>query len=371
MARKVPLWEKLTARRPLRWLTVIIPTLFSLFYFGIWASDVYISQSSFVVRSPKNQASLSGIGAILQSSGFARAQDDTYTVQEFIRSRTALSQLEQSLPIKQFYQEKGDFFSRFDPLGLYPEQEAFYRYFQKRLSINFDVVSGIATLNIRAFDPEEAQQINTHLLKQGEYFINQLNERAKKDTIFFAQQAVENAEKRVNETALALSQYRIENGVFDLQSQSEVQMKLISSMQSELINLQTQLDQVRSVAPNNPQVKTLIAREKSIKAEMQRQIEQVLGGGNSIASQTAEYQRLILDNTLAQQQLAAAITSLQNTKAESERQQLYLEVISNPSKPDLALEPYRLYNILATLFIGLILYGLILLIVASIREHKN
>lgn len=357
--------------KPLLWLTVIIPTVLSTVYFSIWASDIYISQSSFVVRSPKNQASLSGIGAILQNSGFSRSQDDTYTVQEFIRSRTALSQLEQELPIKDYYKAKGDFFSRFDPLGLYPEQEAFYQYFQKYQSINFDPISGIATLNIRAFDAKEAQQINSLLLKQGETFINRLNERAKKDSIFYAQQIVNSAEQKVSETATALSEYRIKNGVFDLNSQSEVQMKLIASMQSELINIQTQLDIVSSVAPNNPQVKTLGAREKSIRAEMQKQIEQILGNSNSITHQTAEYQRLVLDNTLAQQQLTAAITSLQNIKAESERQQLYLEVVSHPSKPDLALEPHRLYNILATLFVGLILYGLISLLIASIREHKN
>lgn len=57
-------------------------------------SDIYISQSSFVVRTPKNQAALSGVGALLQSSGFARAQDDTYTVQEFMRSRSTLELLE-------------------------------------------------------------------------------------------------------------------------------------------------------------------------------------------------------------------------------------------------------------------------------------
>ncbi|HDR1441527.1 TPA: capsule biosynthesis protein, partial [Pasteurella multocida] len=45
--------------------------------------------------------------------------------------------------------------------------------------------------------------------------------------------------------------------------------------------------------------------------------------------------------------------------------------ISYPNEPDLALEPYRLYNILATLFISLILYGITLLLLASIREHKN
>ncbi|MFC1199577.1 capsule biosynthesis protein [Pasteurella multocida] len=350
---------------------VILPTCCSIFYFSLWASDIYISQSSFVVRTPKNQAALSGVGALLQSSGFARAQDDTYTVQEFMRSRSTLELLEKNIPIHQFYEDKGDLFSRFNPLNIFSEQEAFYQYFSKKLSVNFDSVSGIATLNIRAFDPKEAQQINQELLKQGEYLINRLNERARKDTIMFAELAVSEAEKKVTETSSALSEYRIKNGVFDLQSQSEVQLSLISTLQNELITIQTQLDQVRSISPNNPQVQTLLARASSIRKEMQQQVQQVLGGRNSIVTQTAEYQRLVLNNTLAQQQLGTAITSLQNARSEADRQQLYLEIISYPNEPDLALEPYRLYNILATLFISLILYGITLLLLASIREHKN
>lgn len=117
---------------PLLWITVIIPTFCSIFYFSIWASDVYISESSFIVRSSRSQASLGGMGALLQSIGFARSQDDTFTVQEFMRSRNALSTLESDLPLRKYYDE-GDFFSRFDPLGLFNSQEAFYQYFRDHL----------------------------------------------------------------------------------------------------------------------------------------------------------------------------------------------------------------------------------------------
>ena len=58
------------------WLTVIIPTALAVIYFGLIASDVYISESRFVVRSPQRQAQ-TGLGALLQGTGFSRSQDDT------------------------------------------------------------------------------------------------------------------------------------------------------------------------------------------------------------------------------------------------------------------------------------------------------
>lgn len=370
-AQTKPKKKKHWLAKPLFWITVIIPTLASGLYFGAVASDIYISESSFVVRSPKNQSALSGVGALLQSTGFSRSQDDAYTVQEYMRSKTALAQLQQILPIKTFYDSKGDILSRFNGFGLNDSQEAFFHYFKDRLSIDLDAVSGIATLRVRAFNADEGFQINQALLNMGEDLINRLNVRARKDTLEYAMQAVQEAEKNVTETAEALSKYRIKNKIFDLPAQSNVQLSLISTLKSELIRVETQLAQLISITPDNPQVAALELRQKSLRKEIEQQSKQLSGNNNSIATQTTDYQRLVLVNELAQQQLAAAVTSLQNARGEADRQQLYLEVINQPTKPDWALEPYRVYNILATLIIGLMLYGILSLLIASIREHKN
>ena len=357
---------------PLMWVTVIVPTLVSVVYFGVMASDRYTSQSSFVVRSPKSQSSLSGLGAILQGTGFTRAQDDIYTVQEYMRSRSSLEELRQSLPVREFYEAKGDVFSRFNGFGFRGEEEAFYQYYRDQLNITFDAVSGISTLNVTAFDAAESQKINSALLKQGEALINQLNDRARSDTVRYAEEVVKVAEERVKEASQNLTDYRIENGVFDLKTQSEVQMGLVSKLQDELIVIQTQLDQVRAVTPENPQIPGLMAREKSLRKEISQQLRAISGSGKqSLSNQAADYQRVFLENQLAEQQLAAAITSLESAKAEADRQQLYLEVISSPNLPDLAHEPKRLYNIVATLIIGLMIFGIVSLLTASVREHKN
>ncbi|MFV2030298.1 capsule biosynthesis protein [Neisseria sp. S1] len=357
---------------PLFLITVLLPTLCSLIYFSFLASDQYTSESSFVVRSARNQSSLTGLGALLQSAGFARAQDDTYTVQAYMRSRSALNELQKQLPVRSFYESKGDVFSRFNAFGLWDSNEAFYQYYAKKVGINFDSVAGISVLSVQSFDAKESKQINEVLLKKGEELINQLNDRARKDTVVFAEQNVRIAEERVKESADNLMLYRTQNGIFDLKEQSGVQMGLISKLQDELIVIQTQLDQVRAVTPDNPQIPGLLAREKSLRKEIEMQMQKISGSGSSsIASKAAEYQRLFIENELAEKQLAAAMASLESAKAEADRQQLYLEVISRPSEPDMPQAPSRLYNIVATLIISLMIYGILSLLTASVREHKN
>ena len=77
-----------------------IPTLLSILYFGLLSSDIYVSESRYVVRSPNKKTPSSGIGAMLGSagfSGFSRAQDNVHTISEYVRSRDVLEQLDQKL----------------------------------------------------------------------------------------------------------------------------------------------------------------------------------------------------------------------------------------------------------------------------------
>ena len=360
-------------KNPLRFITVTLPVILALLYFGLIASDQYVSQSSFVIRSASSQNSLTGLGAFLQNVGFSRSQDDTYSVREYITSRAALNNLEQQgIAVRSFYEKKGDLFSRFNAFGLYGENEVFYQYYKKKVAVQFDPVSGISTLDVAAFEPQDALQVNEALLKQAEALINQLNDRALKDTVKYAQAQVDIAEERVKKAAEDLIVYRTHNGVFDLKVQAEGKINLISKLQDELILLQTQLDQVRAITPDNPQISGLMARERSLKKEIEKQTNAMLSDEDgSMTKQAAEYQRVYLENELAEKQLAAAITALESAKADATRQQLYLEVISAPVEPDFALLPRRLYNIIATLFIGLMIYGVAVLLLAGVREHKN
>ena len=75
-------------------LTVIVPTLGAILYFGLIASDVYISESRFLVRSPQHQTQSGLFGEILQGSGLTHSQDDTYSVHDYILSRDALLELD-------------------------------------------------------------------------------------------------------------------------------------------------------------------------------------------------------------------------------------------------------------------------------------
>jgi capsular polysaccharide transport system permease protein len=355
----------------LAFLIVVLPTLFSVAYFGFIASGIYISESRFIVRSPEPQ-SASPLGFILKGAGFTRSQDDSYTVQDFIISRDALHTLDDRLSLrKAFSSKRVDVFNRFPGLDWNDSFEALYKYYQKHVSVQIDSASSIATLTTRAYTSEDSLRMNQLLLEMSEVLINRLNERGRQDMISFAIQEVADAEKKSKAAALALASYRNEKGVIDPEKQSPTSLQQIAKMQDELIATKNLLAQVHLVAKDNPQIQTLELSAKSLKTEIDAENIRVAGGDRSLASKAAVYQRLVLEKEFDDKMLASAMNTLEQARNEAQRKQLYLERIVQPSKPDAPMEPRRVQGVVATFILGLVAYGILTILMAGIREHKD
>ncbi len=352
-------------------ITTIIPTALAILYFGLIASDVYISESRFVVRSPERQSN-SGFGMLLKGAGFSRSQDDSYTVQDFMLSRDALKELTDKLKVDNKYSSSSiDPISRFAGLSLDNSFEALHRYYQKKVEIQLDSASSISTLTVRAFTAEDSAQINEQLLEMSEGLVNQLNERGRQDMIRFASKEVGEAEKKAKAAALVLSSYRNQKGVIDPERQSTIQLQQVAKLQDDLIATKAQLAQLRSFTKDNPQIPSLQRRMETLQSEIDGENNKVAGGERSLAFKAAEYQRLQLDRDFADKQLASAMASLEQARNDAVRKQLYLERIVQPSKPDMAMEPQRVRGILTTLVLGLISWGILTMLIAGIKEHQD
>lgn len=351
------------------WLTIAIPTFLSIIYFGLIASDIYISEARFVVRSADRQTAFP-LGMLLKGSGFSRSQDDSYTVQDYILSRDALHALDEKMNLRAAF-KKGDIFNRFHGLDRDDSFENMQRYYRTMVDVQIDSISSIGTLRVRAFSADEAQKINGQLLLMAETRVNQLNERGRQDMIHLAVKEVTLAEERTKKAALTLAAYRNQKGVIDPERQSAIPLQQIAKLQDELIANKSLLAQLQLLTKENPQIPVLKKRIQMLKTEIEIESGQVAGSSGSLASKVADFQRLALEKEFSDKQLASALASLEQARNEAQRQQLYLERIAQPSLPDAAIEPRRLRGVLATFILGLIAWGVLTMIVAGVQEHMD
>lgn len=353
-------------------LIVILPTLIAILYYGLIASDVYISESRFVVRSTEKESN-SGLGALLHAPGTSATGDEVVAVQEFVESRDALRELNKGKYVERAYSAPSiDMLSRFAGTFWTDETfEALFKYYRKRITVQAGGVTTAMSMTVRAYTADEAHHMNERLLELAEGLVNRLNNRSREDLIRFAQVEVTNAEQAAQKAALALSTFRNTQGIVDPNQQAAVQLNLISKLQDELISTKTQLLQLRAFTPINPQVPVLETRVKGLTREIDEEIKKIAGGQRSLAGAAVQFQRLTLESQFADKQLTSAMTSLEDARNEARRKQVYLERIVQPNNPDAPLEPRRLRAVLSTLVVGLIAWGILSMLLAGIREHKD
>ena len=291
-------------------IIVVIPTTIAVLYFGIFASSVYVTESTFVLHSVAQPTATSGIGSFLKGSGISGlnpADENLAAVTAFITSRDAMRELDEKLDLKKQWSRWWiDPVQRFSTFNFRKRYEYLYPYYKKHVTAEMEKESNLCTLIVRGFSAEQSLQINQLLLQAAERLVNRLNERARQNMIDYAMREVEVAQKMVKEAS----------------------------------------------------------------DKMTDQAGKVAYASGPLAMKDAQYQQLVLDREFSKEQLASAMSSLQTARNQAIRQDLYLEVVSKPNLPDVAMEPKRLHDIFSVLAVSLLLWGGWTLFIAGVKEHQ-
>lgn len=354
-------------------LTVALPTLIATAYYGFIASDVYVSVSKFIIHSPQQTAQTGGLlGEFLAGTGISRSQNAAYAVKAYVRSRDALRELNAKLDLRKVFDSRAiDVFDRFPGLRRDDSFEEFYRYFGKHIGITYDPESSISVLTVSAYTPKSAYQINSLLLTLSQRLVNNLNDRSREDTIRYAERDVKAAERKATQSSLALLAYRSKHAVFAPDKQAAIELEGIARLQAELITTDAELAQLKQLSPSNPQIPGLRSRAETLRTAIAGQASKVTGASGSLSARAPEFEQLALQSTIADKELGASLAELDAARRDAERQQLYLERLVQPSLPDDSLLPRRFRSIFTVSIVGLILWGVLSLILASIREHTE
>lgn len=200
--------EKLKGTSKLFRYVVIIPTALSILYFGVIASDVYISESRYVVRSPK-VAPQGGLGSLLSTVGITSSSDESFVVVNYITSMDGMQYVNKSIDLRSLFTSRSiDVFNRFASFYWNESYERLLQYFQKHVEINVDPISAVSTLRVRTFSAQSSQGINELLLQGSEKLVNDLNEQARQDLIKFASFEVDVAKSNLEKADTSLTNFR-------------------------------------------------------------------------------------------------------------------------------------------------------------------
>jgi capsular polysaccharide transport system permease protein len=350
---------------------VILPTLISAAYLYLIAADQYQTEAHFVIQSANGNSSPMNFGDLL---GFAApvssSQSQAMGVSDYLGSQEAVDTLQKKINLVEIFQRpEADFFAKLHPAR--PAPERLLSYFSGKVTTRYNRDSGISTLEVKAFRPNDSYLVITNLLNMGEQRVNQLNQRSYDDSVRAALRSVDEAEKNARAIEAQMTNYRQGHGDVDPIISGTAQTNLLTQLQSKLIQARAQLSVMRTIIdPKSPLYQALLQNVTSLEAEVERQKGQLTGEGSTVASRLGGYEDLKVRQSFAAKRYEAAAAALEKAREQARRQSLYLLRIVDPSMPVKALYPKRAET-LFTIFLSLLVaFSIGWLIAAGVREHN-
>lgn len=367
-----PGWLIWLSRHALLLITFVLPSTIAVLYYGLIAADRYTSEAQFVVRSQSRTSIDQIAGAIPASTGMERASDEASAVHQFVRSRDAVDLLLKNADLRAILSRPES-----DPVWRFPgwfskdlKEKLFDRYLDF-VSIKQDSATGISTLVVQSFRPEDSVRIAQVLLQGSEALINRLNERARRDTIHAAVAEVETAKERAFQRREELTAFRTRAGTVDPAKSSQNLLETIGKLSFEAAQVSAQLAEAQRNSPQGPQITNLRNRSQAIEQQIAEEKRQIGGSAQALAPIIAEYERLVLEREFGDRVLASALSSLESARIESQRQQLYLERVVEPHAADYPSQPKRLLWIAIVMALSFSVHAISRSLVNNLRGHEH
>lgn len=376
LLRRPVVWPRarLTALLRLARIALLLsPSLGAILYYGAIASDQYVSEARFVIRTAsKPGGTIGGLGALLQMVGISRSQDDAWAVHDFLTSRDALRALSARVDLRTIYGRTGaDFLARYPSVLYDGSDEQLYHYFQRMLTVVVSTTTGLTTLRVDAFQAADARLVAATLLDLGEDLVNKLNERTQADAVRLATAEMARTEDRRIANQQAITAFRNRELLLDPVKNSAIVLEVIGKLSAELANARANIAETRAGSPTSPNLPSLQRRVEALEHQITTERSRVGSTSDGLADKIAEYEKLNLEREFSIRALSQAVTSLEQARIEARRQQLFLERVVEPGVADYPTMPRR-WRTVFTVF-GFNVLGLAVgwLITTGLREHSG
>lgn len=354
----------------------VVPWVAVVAYLFMVAEDQYHSVAGFTVRSQEQTGANDLIGGLVQFAGGSVASDSDI-LYEFIQSQEMVQSVNDQVDLRGHY-------SQYWPddwaYSIWPDatQEDLIWYWNRMIGVSYDSSTGLTQVQVKAFDPDTAQEIAKAIVAESQSRINELNLQAREDAMRYAQADLEEAVEKLKNAREALTQLRTKSQIVDPETDMQTRMGVMTSLQQQLAEALVEYDLLLGTTnQNDPRLKETSQRIEVIRERIATERRNFAtsstetgGVSQNYPSLISEFERLTVDREYAEKAYFAALTALEAARDEASRQSRYLATYIKPTMAEASEYPKRFVVAgLVGLFL-LLTWSILVLIYYSIRDRS-
>ncbi|MBC8641323.1 chain-length determining protein [Caballeronia sp. EK] len=357
-------------RHWLRTLLVAAIGLASL-YWGAIESDQYVSEAHIVVTRTNVEATetASGLLSLISGSGNSR---DMMLFRDRLLSMDMMRKLDHRLDMRTHYSDR-----KHDWLSILWDRKApdeeFQRYLLGRLSVTYDDYSQNLVVTAQAYTPQMAQSIVRMLVEEGEVDLNRMDNAVAEQQVSFIENELVAIRDRMFAAQKRLIAFQNENGLASPLATAKGVSEVVDRLEAERSQLEAQkLAMLGYLTPQAPDIVQIEGQISALQQQIKFERGRVASKNGTALNHLAEKQhRLQVEATFAEDVYKTGLAALEKSRVDATRKIKSVQVLQSPSLPQASMEPRRLYNIVVFIIVSLLVAGVIHLIGAIIRDHRD
>ena len=359
-----------TLRKPRVFISLFLAS--SAFYCFVIGRDRYTSVSEFVIQQalPPQAGSASVLAGSVAAPQVLSGLVDGQYLQVYLASPEVKNRLYADATVleRKYKPSFPDIFSGLPSGSPLPSQLSFYR---NQLQVSPQPLSGSVILTTVGFKPEQALTLNKSLIGQARRFVNEVNQAINADQNLFAQKEVELAEKKIKKATQELEVFQEKFGQLSVISEQEAVGSFIASLEGRLVELKVEEASLRRQYqdPNAPEVSYVADQARELEKQISKERRKAVDDGsrdlNSLAIQESG---LNADVLFASEALKAARIAADNSRRESQRQQKFVVMLSEPQISVAPDQNWRWQAFLGSVGIIVVVWGIGGFILAAMKK---
>lgn len=346
----------------------VVPTTVAFLYYLLLASNQYVSEARFSIRSADASSSnpMAGLSALL---GGGQATDAAI-VAEYVKSGSIINQLGKTFNLTELFTTE-----HWDPIAsieAHPTAEDLIKYWKRRVDISVERSSGLMTLRVLAFSPEDSLALTKEILRVAEQMVNRLTRRTEENALREAQTELETAKHRLADTIFRLKAMRDSAGILDVSTAAAANTEVLTKLRLEKSKLDVQIQSLEaSDSGDAPQLGALKNQSTAIGQQIHKYEQSIAGAsaGASIASRGAGLAEAETDLKIAQAEYQKSVATFEAARMTLERQRSYILTHVQPSLAEEALYPKRILMIIAVALGTAVLWSITMGLAMLARDH--
>lgn len=367
-------------------LTVMLPTALVFLYLALFAMPQYATRFRYSVysQSASGTSATNGNPALAPTSS-AESRRSEFIVTDYVMSQQMVSDLSAKLRLAAMFKPAGyDFIFRFwwDNGSI----ERLWRYWRNWVvDAHFDAYSGLGSVEVRAFSPQDALRIGQTVLELSEAMLNELDRRARESMVAALQEEVDRGDKRLREAMRHIAEFRTSQRTFLPSHPADTTETLAAGLRQHLASMNAQYTSLtHALIPTAPAIVSL----KSQITATEQQLDKVLNGlgdgpvaGQGVSPEAVEaarlpnqigsFEYLDADRLFALTAREEALKQLEQARYNVRVQHYFVQAHTQPMLPKEAAYPLIIVWTLVTFLVLATCWMIATLLYFAMRDHTR